>query len=283
MIGLLLLAAPAIGAHRPPLIDAQKAATASVAPSPSGPGLDQELAWDSSQAAIGRQPSDYTLTDRHGETVRLSDYRGKPLLLNFVYTGCFKICPTSSRALHKSVLGMRKRFGSTQFNVVTIGFNLPSDSPTAMREFAARQRIDDPNWNFLSPRAADVPALAEDYGFAYVATPMGFDHTLQVSIIDATGELMQQVYGDTFAADALGEPLKKLLGGGLIEHSSGFADIFDKLRILCSVYDPLTGEYRTDYSLYLEIAGGLTFALTMLLLAIQEWRGRRALRRAATP
>jgi len=277
----MLTGTSASAQHQPPVAPETESAT-TTALDGGALGLDQRLAWDTSQSAIDTQPGDYLLTNSRGQPVRLSDYRGKPLLLNFVYTGCFKICPTSSRALHKSVLGMRDRFGSEQFNVVTIGFNLPSDTPTAMREFAARQRIDDPNWDFLSPNSEDVPALAKDYGFAYVATPMGFDHTLQVSIIDASGKLTRQVYGDTFAADALGEPLKQLLGGGLIAHSSSFGDIFDKLRILCSVYDPVTGEYRTDYSLYLEIAGGLTFALTMLILAISEWRGRRALRRAAT-
>ena len=43
-------------------------------------------------------------------------------------------------------------------------------------------------------------------------------------------------------------------------------DLLDQVRILCSVYDPSTGKYRVDYSLYLEIAGGLTFILAMLML-----------------
>lgn len=244
-------------------------------------GLDAEATFNLSQAAVGSIPHDYVLTDSSGQQRRISEFHGKPLLVNFIYTGCFRVCPTSSRALRKSVLGMRDRFGVNQFNVVTIGFNPPSDSPTSMRDFAAQQRIDDPNWVFLTPRGEDVAALAKDFGFNYVATPMGYEHTLQVSIVDAAGVLFQQVYGDTFAADALGEPLRKLLGGALLSQGSSFADIFDKLRILCSVYDPETGRYRTDYSLYLEIAGGLTFALFMLWLALQEWRNRRARQHAA--
>jgi hypothetical protein len=101
--------------------------------------------------------------------------RGKPLLVNFVYTGCFDVCPTSSRALYKAVDAMRGRFGFDQFQVVTIGFNQPTDTPLAMRDFAARLRITDTNWEFLSPRAEDVAALTRDFGFSYVATPMGYD------------------------------------------------------------------------------------------------------------
>lgn len=247
-------------------------------------GLDQEAALRASQAVVGKLPADYILSDRMGLPVSLSRFRGKPLLVNFVYTGCFDVCPTSSRALYKAVDAMRGRFGFDQFQVVTIGFNQPTDTPLAMRDFAARLRISDPNWEFLSPRAEDVAALTRDFGFSYVATPMGYDHTLQVSIVDADGRIHRQVYGDAFAADSLGEPLKQLLTGSLdtgsvIARSTGLKDLIGKVRILCSVYDPSTGKYRVDYTLYLEIAGGLTFILAMLIFAIQEWRGRRALLR----
>jgi protein SCO1/2 len=83
-----------------------------------------------------------------------------------------------------------------------------TDSPAALRNFAAQRRINDANWEFLSPRREDVAALARDFGFSYVATPSGFDHTLQVSILDAEGRLRRQVVGDSFTADLLGEPLK---------------------------------------------------------------------------
>ena len=56
--------------------------------------LDPAEALRISQAAIGRKIGDYTLLDRAGKPVRLADYRGKPLLVNFMYTGCFQVCPT---------------------------------------------------------------------------------------------------------------------------------------------------------------------------------------------
>jgi protein SCO1/2 len=273
---LLIICAGPLAAHEKP------AASVPGQEAKPGFGLDQAAALDASQAVVGKLPGDYTLLDSAGQPVSLSRFRGKPLLVNFVYTGCFDVCPTSSVALYKAVDAMRDRFGFDQFEVATIGFNQPVDSPLAMRDFAARLRIKDPNWAFLSPRAQDVAALTRDFGFSYVATPMGFDHTLQVTIVDADGRIFRQIYGEAFAADSLGEPLKQLLTGSLstgsvISRSSGLKDLIGKVRILCSVYDPLTGKYRVDYSLYLEIAGGLTFILTLLVLAIQEWRGRRAL------
>ena len=52
-------------------------------------------AWDdalrASQAVIGKTIGDFTLLDREGRPVRLSSYRGKPLLVSFIYTGCFQV------------------------------------------------------------------------------------------------------------------------------------------------------------------------------------------------
>lgn len=243
------------------------------------PGLDQDAALKASLAVIGQQPDNFSMLDQTGNPVSLSKFRGKPLLVNFVYTGCFKICPTSSRALRKAVNAMRGQFGDDQFNVVSIGFNQPTDSPSAMREFAAQQSIRDPNWTLLSPAKGDVAAISRSFGFSFIPTPIGFDHTLQVSVLDASGTIRQQVFGDAFGPDSLGEPLKKLLGGALVSSSSSISDIFAKVRILCSVYDPETGQYRVDYSLYMQFAGFLTFVFLILGMALQEWRRHRARKR----
>ncbi|MDH3589929.1 MAG: hypothetical protein OEQ74_11045, partial [Gammaproteobacteria bacterium] len=40
---------------------------------------DSDAALQHSQAAIGKSLGDYTLTDRDGNTIRLTDYAGKPL------------------------------------------------------------------------------------------------------------------------------------------------------------------------------------------------------------
>lgn len=242
-------------------------------------GLDQALALSDSLAVIGQQPADYTMRDQNGNLVALSTFRGKPLLVNFIYTGCYRICPTSSRALRKAVNAMRDRFGDDQFNVVSIGFDQPTDSPMALREFAAKQSIKDPNWTFLSPIKAEVAAISRSFGFSFMATPIGFDHTLQVSVLDASGRIRQQVFGDAFGPESLGEPLKKLLGGQLVSSSSSLTDMLTKVRILCSVYDPETGLYRVDYSLYISISGFLTFALILLVMGVQEWRRHRARQR----
>ena len=75
------------------------------------PRLDEAAALAAGQAVIGTTPPDFTFLDRQGKPVRLSQYRGKPLLVSFIYTGCFQICPTQTRALHDAVRGLDTLLG----------------------------------------------------------------------------------------------------------------------------------------------------------------------------
>jgi protein SCO1/2 len=243
--------------------------------------LNADAAVRASEAAVGRRIGEHTLLDRDGRAVRLASYRGKPLLVSFVYTGCFQACPAGTRALHQAVRALETRFGTGQYNVVSIGFNQPADSPAAMKAFAVQNGIDLPHWSFLSAPARDVEALTGDFGFSFTATAAGFDHVLQVTLVDAEGRIVRQVYGGEIAADALGEPLTLLLANRPLPLQSGLAQLVDRVRILCTVYDPATGTYRVDYSLALEVAGGMTFAIATFLYLLNDRRARRAARRSS--
>lgn len=262
------------------------AAALAAAPLPAGaegvPALDQRQAVLDSQAVIGTTPPEFTLLDRRERPLRLADYRGKPLLVSFIYTGCFTVCPLQTRALHEAVKGLDRMLGPHQFNVVSVGFNQPFDTPTAMRAFAAQHRIDDPNWEFLSPHPRQVAALTKAYGFSWVETPAGFDHVVGVTVVDARGRIHAQVYGDRLTAEALGVPLRELI---LSAPPAGKVPTLDELvervRILCTVYDPDTGEYRYDWKLLLEIVGGLAFFASAGIYLWREWRAQRRARAPA--
>jgi protein SCO1/2 len=243
------------------------------------PTLDEGEALRLGEAAIGRSVPDVTLQDRQGRPVRLASYRGKPLLVSFIYTGCFQVCPTQTRALHEAVKGLDRMLGPHQFNVVSIGFNQPDDSFLAMRAFAAQQRIDYPNWEFLSPAAAQVDGLSRAFGFSYVATPAGFDHVVGVTVVDAHGRIHSQVYGDRLRADQLGSPLRQLLLDAPPPAASSLSTLVERVRILCTIYDPDTGAYRYDYKLIFEIVGGLLFFGSVALYFLFEWRDRRRARK----
>ena len=236
--------------------------------------FDEKLALRESQAAIGRSVSDYRFTASDGKAIRLSDLRGKPLVVNFVYTGCISVCPAATQFLARAVSDAERSLGPGSFRVATIGFNLPFDDPAGMRSFARKFGIGSANWLFLTPEADALPALVRDFGFRYEATPAGFDHLVQVTIVDAEGRVYRQVYGDEFDAPLFAGPLLELAKNVPVEQSTLGAAL-QKVKLLCTVYDPSAGRYRLNYAVLIEILVGASVLLGGLAFLAFEWRRRR--------
>lgn len=227
---------------------------------------------------MGRVIGDYTLTNADGRPVRLSSLRGKPLLISFIYTGCFSVCPTTTRTLKRAVEAAMGSLGSGSFNVASVGFNLPFDTPAALRAFAGEQGVHLPNWQFLSADPQTLRGLARDVGFSYAPAAGGFDHIVQITILDQRGRVYRQVYGDSFPLPQLVGPLRELLTGAP-RADEPLAGFIERVRLLCTVYDPVSGQYRYKTSIFLEIGGGLISLCAIFIFLLRESRKTRRLQR----
>lgn len=229
------------------------------------------LAVDASRGALGRSLPDATFTDVNGSRVRLADFKGKPLLITLIYTSCADVCPTLVQNLYPAVRAGQRTLGADSFNVITIGFDTRSDTPERMRRFAREQGVDLPNWWFVSADEATLEKVAEAVGFSIFSRAGGFDHLAQVTVVDATGSVYQQVYGAVFDPPLVVEPLKDLVFGRSRPIAS-FTDLVDRIKFFCTVYDPGKGRYYFNYSLFIGIAIGMISFGTVLVLLIREWR-----------
>jgi protein SCO1/2 len=251
--------------------------TGSVAAAAAAPQkLDGERALAASQAAVGRLVGDHAFTDTRYRGVRLADFRGRPLIVNMVYTGCADICPTISESLARAVDVAREALDNDSFHVITVGFDTRSDTPDRMRSYARSHGLDGAGWDFLSGTGDAAGRLADELGFLYFAAPQGFDHTAQVTIIDADGRIYRQIYGATFEPPALVEPLKDLIWGrstGL----AGAAALLDRIKLVCTVYDAASGRYRFSYAIFISIGlSGLTLCAIGFVIARAWLRSRRS-------
>jgi len=244
---------------------------------PAGTKFEPREALALSQAAVGKPIGDYTLVDGDGKLVRLADYRGKPYILSFIYTGCTQVCPTTTKFLGSAVEEAQRALGTNRFRVVTVGFNLPFDTPAAMREFQRKQGIDHANWAFVAGDPPTIDALARDAGFAWIPSASGFDHLTQATIVDARGRIFQQVYGEVFELPMFVRPLQALTDGTPAPVQN-LSDILERVRILCTVYDPRAGKYRLNYGLFIEIFVGLACLGATLYYLGSEWRRQRRMR-----
>jgi len=233
--------------------------------------LDEKEALKVSQRAIGKQLGDYTFLSRGGRKVRLSDYRGKPLVIDMIYTHCPFVCATKTRNLDALKLS-RDALGADSFRVITIGFDTENDTPEAMDNFAKRIDAKIDNWEFVSADAGTIKKLSKDLGFVFSpSTRGGFDHITQTTFIDGQGRVYQQIYGDEFDNKTLLEPLKNMIYD-LKAEESGFSALSNRVRLFCTVYDAKTGKYNVDYSYFYGIGLGVLVSLFITWWIVSEYR-----------
>jgi protein SCO1/2 len=238
--------------------------------------LNVDRSLEVSQQAIGRMTGNYRFVDAKGGSTSLSELRGKPLVISLIYTSCVHICPMTTQRLRQAVQDAQRVMGPDRFAVVTVGFDTRNDTPMRMAAFARAQGVDLPNWKFLSAEGATVSDLAKELGFSYSAYSGGFVHTTQTTILDRDGRVYRQVYGDDFPIQVFMEPLKEAVYGTV----GTFLDVnglLDRVRFLCTVYDPTRGRYRISYAIAMSILAGVISLGTTAIVISRAWlQSRRA-------
>lgn len=239
-----------------------------------GSKFDQKQALAYSQQAIGRQVTDQTFTDADGRTLQLSALRGRPVVLNMIYTGCEDICPLIIERVADAVAAADKALGAGRFSVLTIGFDTHADTPARMRSYRSAHRIGRPSWWLVSGDAGSVERLAAETGFLYAPRAGGFDHLSQTTILNADGRVFRQIYGSDFAIPALVEPLQQLVLGRPGNAGLTLSALTDRVRLLCSIYDPATGRYRFSYAIFVGLIVGAVSLGAVAASIVRMWRGR---------
>jgi protein SCO1/2 len=239
----------------------------------SDDNYDRDTALEISQGAIGHSLGDYQLIAADGSSVSLSDYRGKPLLVSMIFTSCHHICPTTTKHLRTSVAIAREALGDGSFAVVTIGFDTKNDTPEAMQQFARAQGVNE--WQFLSATPETIEQLSSDLGFQFFPSPRGFDHLNQLTVVNRAGVVYSQVYGIKFELPWLMEPLKQLVFNRPESEGHFIASLVDRVRLFCTVYNPASGRYEIDNSLFIQAAIGF---MIVFLVSFYLWREIRRAR-----
>lgn len=236
-------------------------------------------ALEISQAAIGNRLSDLTLIDTGGERVRLHELLERPLGISLIYTGCAHSCSVTTRYLDRVVQTAREAMGDDAFGMLTIGFDHGVDTPESMADHARRHGVADPDWRFVVAEESEaLERLIDELGFVYTPSPRGFDHTVQLSLLDRDGTLYRQIYGETFEAPKLVEPLKDLVWRRPKSEQGLLASIGERIRLFCTVYDARGDRYYFDYSMFIGMGLGGIF-----LLLVGGWTTREMFKRRGSP
>ena len=151
---------------------------------------------------VDEKAPEFTLRDAHGNPVRLSDFAGKVVVLNFIYTNCPDVCPLHSEAiasLQEAVNGTAMK-DLVQF--VTITTDPERDTTDVMRSYGPVHGLDSENWLFLTSgpeRPTATRERAERYGLKFTPSKEGYQiHGVVTHLIDKSGNLRARYHGLKF-------------------------------------------------------------------------------------
>lgn len=239
--------------------------------SPSSDIYDKDKAFEFSQAALNRTIGSYKFVNQDRNPVDITQYRGKPLVISLIYTSCHHVCPTLTKNLAEVVEIAQEALGKESFSVITVGFDTAVDTPERMRLFARERNIDVPGWDFLSTDKNTIEAFSDDVGFIFFKSPKGFDHLSQITLLDSDGKVYRQIYGVKYDPPLLVEPLKELVFGKHTE-SNLVKGWINNIRLFCTIYDPHSGRYEFDYSIFIGIFIGIFILGGIAVFIVREWR-----------
>ena len=232
---------------------------------------DKDKAFEFSQAALNRTIENYKFINQDKQPIDITQYRGKPLVISLIYTSCHHICPTLTNSLAEIVEIAREALGEESFSVITVGFDTAVDSPERMHLYARERNIKLPGWDFLSTDKDTMEAFSNDVGFIFFKSLKGFDHLSQITLLDADGKVYRQIYGVKHDAQTLVEPLKELVFGNRTE-SNIVEGWINNIRLFCTIYDPHSGRYEFDYSIFIGIIMGFIILGAIAIFIVREWR-----------
>ena len=162
---------------------------------------------------------DYSLTNQFGEEVSFPvDYRGKVLIIGYVYTNCPDICPM----ITYNMRDLQREFpGEQDFHLISISFDPERDTPEVLRSYAESYNVDQSNWSMLTGETSIVNEVLDKLSIATVKTPTRFtennkavyfiDHTDKVSLIDKKGQVRNHYLGSELDTETVIEDIKTLL------------------------------------------------------------------------
>jgi protein SCO1/2 len=154
---------------------------------------------------LDRPAPDFTLRTADGRVVHLADFRGKVVVLHFVYTHCPDVCPLHAEKIADVQAMVNETPMKERVAFITITTDPANDTRDVMREYGSAHGLDPVNWLFLTT-TADQPEettrkLAEAFGHKFSKTPDGLQmHGVVTHVIDKEGRLRANFHGLKFQA-----------------------------------------------------------------------------------
>jgi len=161
------------------------------------------------EARVGETVVDVLLEDQDGKPLHLSDYRGHPLALTFIYTRCPlpEFCPRimkNFQELEKAIEDdpdLRKTA-----RLLSVSFDVEFDRPEVLNAFGSafvKDRGQGPfaRWRLATGTREAIDRLGRYFGLVFFKEDGQFAHTLVTVVIGPDGKLARELSGNDWTPD----------------------------------------------------------------------------------
>ena len=134
---------------------------------------------------------EFELTRSDGSNFRLSEMRGKVVVLFFGYTSCPDVCPTTMAKLKQAIAGLPSK-DADQVKVLFVTVDPKRDTPERVQTYVSHFN---PTFIGLSGTEAQLGQVWQAYGIYHLEVPgtspdtYSVDHTARITMIDRDGNM----------------------------------------------------------------------------------------------
>jgi protein SCO1/2 len=168
-------------------------------------------------AKEGDEVPNFTLRNQDDREIHIKNYRGKALLLTFIYTRCpvpdYCTLMSNNFAQIDRALGQNPElYGKT--HLLSISIDPDYDTPKVLRSYGAAhteryQNETFAHWEFATGTSEQVKEIAQFFGLTYIPEKDQIIHALRTVIIDPQGKVAKIYRGNEWKPEEVVEELKK--------------------------------------------------------------------------
>jgi protein SCO1/2 len=169
--------------------------------------------------APGDQVPEFKLINQDGHAIRLSQFRGKAVLITFIYTRCPlpEFCPLVTRnfaAINQQLAANPALYANT--HLLSVSFDPEHDTPQRLRAFGAQYIGSDAksaftHWDFAVGAQAESFEMAKYFDVGITKGDNDtINHTLSTTLIGPDGKVAQFYPGNEWTPAQVLADVKKL-------------------------------------------------------------------------
>lgn len=155
----------------------------------------------------GEEVPNFELINQSSRHISFKQYRGKALLVTFIYTRCPfpDYCPRVSgqfAEVNRQLEADANLAGKT--HLLSISFDPAHDTPKVLQAYGftwAGKTFD--HWEFAVPPAAELPQMAGFFGLTYTPDGGVITHSLSTAVIGPDGKIYSWYHGSDWQASDL--------------------------------------------------------------------------------